>query len=70
MDVTIEVEAAEGFALMVCPKVEAVIRSFFKVVGLVTQTSTSILRSLRQGSTSLNAVSPDYNFNEGGLAVA
>jgi hypothetical protein len=70
MDVVIEVVAAEGSSLMDCPKVRT-IKSFIpKVVGLVSQTATSILRPLFQGSTSMNAVSPDNNFAEGGLAVA
>ena len=71
MNVMIEVVAAEGMTLMASPKVKAVKVYFIEVVipamGTVT---TSVLRALRQGRSSMNAVSPDSTFIEGGLAVA
>lgn len=70
MNVTIEVEAAESIVLMASPKVKALRAYFSEVVTLTSVVSTSILRALRQGRSSQNAVSPDYSHFEGGLAVA
>jgi hypothetical protein len=68
MDAVIEVVAAEAVMLMASPKTmtQKVIR---KVVTLISVATTSVLRSLRQGRSSQNAVSPVHTF-EGGLAVA
>ena len=70
MNVTIEVVAAEAVVLMASPKVKAVMAVFLEVVALKSVVTTSILRALRQGRSSQNAVSPDYTLIEGGLAVA
>lgn len=69
MDVVIEVVAAEGVALMTVLRVKTV-KVASKVVTLISVATTSVLRSLRQGRTSLSAVSPDASSFEGGLAVA
>lgn len=71
MNVQIEVVAAEGIVLMSSPKVRA-LRAFFAevVIPAMGTVTTSVLRSLRQGRSSQNAVSPDYTLIEGGLAVA
>lgn len=69
MDVVIEVEAAEGMALMTAVKTKTV-KVIAKVVTLIGVVTTSILRTLRQGRTSLSAVSPDLSNFKGGLAVA
>lgn len=70
MDAVIEVVAAECVALMTSPKVKTH-KVISEVVTLISVATTSVLRSLiSQGNTSRSAVSPDYNFNEGGLAVA
>lgn len=70
MNAVIEVVAAEAVMLMASPKVKTH-KVISEVVTLISVVTTSILRSLiSQGSTSRSAVSPDYIFNEGGLAVA
>lgn len=68
MDVVIEVVAAECTALMASPKTltQKVIE---KVVTLVNVATTSVLRTLRQGRSSQNAVSPVFTL-EGGKTVA
>lgn len=69
MDVVIEVVAAEGIALMAVPKVKTQ-KVIAEVVTLVSVVTTSVLRALRQGRSSQNAVSPVSTFMNGGLAVA
>lgn len=56
-------------ATLVAPLVMAFKHFFSKVVRLMTQTSTSILGSLRMGRSSLSAIPGDINFMKGGLAV-
>lgn len=70
MDVVIEVVAAQGSALMTVPKVKATRSYFPEVVALAGVVTTSVLRALRQGRSSQNAVSPVFTLIEGGLAVA
>lgn len=69
MDVVIEVVAAEATSLMTVTKVKThkVIAQVVTLTGVVT---TSVLRALRQGRSSQNAVSPVFTNFEGGLAVA
>jgi hypothetical protein len=68
MDVVIEVVAAEAVMLMASPKVKTQ-KVIQKVVTLISVATTSVLRSLRQGRSSQNAVSPVHTL-EGGMAVA
>jgi hypothetical protein len=69
MNVVIEVVAAEATALMTVTKTKAE-KVLIRVVTLVSVVTISILRTLRQGRSSQNAVSPDHTLIEGGLAVA
>lgn len=69
MDVVIEVVAAEATACMTVLRVKTQ-KVIAKVVTLVSVATTSVLRVLRQGRSSQNAVSPVFTLIEGGLAVA
>lgn len=69
MDAVIEVTAAEAVANMTVTKVKTQKVDFPEVPALVSVVVTSILRSLRQGKTALNAVAPDFTL-QGGMAVA
>jgi hypothetical protein len=69
MDAVIEVGVMTAVAELVTPLVMAFKRFSSQVQALVTQTSTSILRSLRIGRSSISAVPGDNNFMKGGLAV-
>jgi hypothetical protein len=68
MDAVIEVVAATAVMLMASPKTKTQ-KVVSKAVVLISIATASILRSLRQGRSSQNAVSPVYTL-EGGLAVA
>jgi hypothetical protein len=70
MNVVIEVVAAEGTTLMTSPKVKTQKVFFSEVAALTGVVTTSVLRALRQGRSSQNAVSPVHTLIEGGLAVA
>lgn len=70
MDVVIEVAAAEATSLMSVPKVKTQKVFFPEVAALTGVVATSVLRALRQGRSSQNAVSPVFTHFEGGLAVA
>ena len=69
MDVVIEVVAAVAEATMTVLKVKTQ-KVTPKVVVLISAVTTSVLRALRQGRSSQNAVSPVFTLIEGGLAVA
>lgn len=69
MDVVIEVVAAEATACMTVLKVKTQ-KVTAKVEVLTSAVTTSVLRALRQGRSSQNAVSPVFTLIEGGLAVA
>jgi hypothetical protein len=70
MNVVIEVAAMTLSAEVISPKVKAQKAIFLEVVTLVSVVATSVLRALRQGRSSQNAVSPVHTLIEGGLAVA
>lgn len=69
MDARIEVGVMTAEANIIRPLVMAFVRVASQIKALVTQTSTSILRSLRQGRSSLCAIPGDTNFMKGGRAV-
>jgi len=70
MNTVIEVAAMTLTVEVISPKAKTQKVDFPEVVALFSVVATSVLRSLRQGRSSLNAVSPDYTLIEGGLAVA
>lgn len=72
MNVKIEVVAAEAKADMLALRVIAIVKGFFAEVVFTTQVvTTSILRVLRQGRSSLSAVPGDSILTtNGGEAVA
>ena len=66
--VNIEAGVAEASAVAIVAKVITTVRDF--VLSLLPRYTRPVLRSiLMQGSTSLSAVSPDFNLN-GGKTVA
>lgn len=69
MDVRIEAGVMTLEATLVAPLVMAFKKASSVVARLVTQTSASILRSLRMGRSSLTAIPGDSNFTKGGLAA-
>lgn len=69
MDARIEAGVMTAAVDVVAPLVMAFERVSSLVMALVTQTSASILRTLRQGRSSLSAVPGDNFIMEGGLAV-
>lgn len=68
MDAVIGVASAEGFAHVISARVVALVKVFF-TLATFTSLATPVARLLRQGATSLSAVSPDFNLN-GGTAAA
>lgn len=72
MNAVIEVAAIEVTVMVsvISPKVKVQKTYFPEVAALKGIVATSVLRALRQGRSSQNAVSPVNSHFEGGLAVA
>jgi len=71
MNVRVEAEVATAAVQMGTALVRAILQVVKPAVRLISQTtSASILRSLRSGNSSMNAVQGDTNLMIGGLANA